>query len=69
MTKEKKRRILEEEDFIDHPKYVNSIKKLIEKYPDGVENDVIAKVLNITEDEVEQIYQSAVQKLKKNLGV
>lgn len=66
---EKKRKIYEENDYIDHPKYKNSIKKLIEKYPDGVEDQVIAKVLNITEEEVEEIYQSAVEKLKANLGV
>jgi DNA-directed RNA polymerase specialized sigma subunit len=66
---EKKRKIYEEEDYIDHPKYKNSLAKLIEKYPDGVDDETIAKVLNISEEEVEEIYQSAIEKLKANLGV
>ena len=68
MIEEKKRKILEEDDFIDHPKFKNSINKLIEKYPEGVSNEVIAKVLNISEEEVEETYNSAIQKLRDNLG-
>ncbi len=69
MTEEKKRKINEEEDYIDYPKFKNSIKKLIDKYPDGVENDVIAKVLNLTEEEVEKTYAGAIKKLQDSLGV
>ena len=73
MVDEKKRKIREEEDYIDCPKYKNSIKILIEKkYPDGIQekdNEVIAKVLNMTEEEVEEVYNSAINKLKANLGV
>lgn len=68
-NEEKKRKILEEEDFIDYPKFKNSIKKLIEKNPDGVDNETIAKSLGIEESEVEALYQSAVEKLQKTLGV
>jgi hypothetical protein len=69
MTDEKKHKILNDEDFIDHLKFKNSLSKLIEKYPDGVDNETIAKVLNMTEEEVEETYMSAIQKLKDNLGV
>jgi hypothetical protein len=69
MTDEKKHKILNDEDFIDYPKFKNSLSKLIEKYPDGVETETIAKVLNMTEEEVEETYMSAIQKLKDNLGV
>jgi len=69
MIDEKKHRILKEENFIDYPKYKNSIEKLIEKHPDGVSDEVIAKVLNITKEEVEEIYNSAIEKIKKNAGI
>lgn len=69
MIDEKKHKILNDEDFIDYPKFKNSLSKLIEKYPDGVDTETIAKVLNMTEKEVEETYMSAIQKLKDNLGV
>jgi flagellar motor switch protein FliG len=69
MTDEKKHKILNDEDFIDYPKFKNSLSKLIEKYPDGVGTETIAKVLNMTEEEIEETYMSAIQKLKDNLGV
>lgn len=68
MSEEKKHKINNQEDFIDYPKYQNSIKKLIEeKYPEGAPDDVIAKALNISEEEVEEIYQSAIKKLQAEL--
>ena len=67
MTEEKKLKLAQEEDYIDCPKFNNSIKQLIEKNPDGVDDETIAKVLNMTVEEVEKTYQSAVNKLKKSL--
>jgi hypothetical protein len=69
MIDEKKRKIAEEEDYIDYPKFKNSIKKLIEKYPDGVGKETIAKVLHLSEEEVDETYASAIKKLQKSLGV
>jgi hypothetical protein len=66
---EKKLKIEEDEDFIDYPKFKNSLKKLAERYPDGVGNETIAKVLNMTEEEVEDTYQGAIKKLQAKLGV
>jgi hypothetical protein len=62
-------KILTDEDFIDNIKYKNSIKYLIEKKPNGVGNDVIAKSLNISREEVEKTYESAIKKLRKLLKV
>ena len=69
MIEEKQRKIKEEEDYIDYPKFKNSIKKLIDKYPDGVDKEVIAKVLMMSEDEVAETYASAIKKLQASLGV
>ncbi len=62
-----KQRILTEEDFIHFGRGKNSISFVITKYPDGVEAPVIAKMLMLSEKEVDSIYQSALQKLKKAL--
>jgi DNA-directed RNA polymerase specialized sigma24 family protein len=42
---------------------------LIEKNPDGVDDETIAKVLGISTEEVEQTYQNAIKKLQKILKI
>jgi hypothetical protein len=69
MSEEKKLKILKEEDFIDYPKFKNSLSRLIQKYPEGVDGAIIAKVLNMTEEEVEKTYDTAIEKIKKKLGL
>jgi len=64
-----KQRILKEEDFIYCPRLGNSIEKLIEINPDGVDDERISKVLLIPEDDVETIYAKALKKIKKQLGL
>lgn len=65
MSDDKKEKILKEEDFINCPKYRNSIKHTINKFPDGIENHLIAKYLMISEEEVEENYQEAIKKLRE----
>jgi hypothetical protein len=69
VIEEKKLRLMEEEDFIDCPKFNNSIKQLIEKNPEGIDDETIAKILNMSVEEVEQTYQNAIKKLQKYLEV
>lgn len=69
MIEEKKLRLMEEEDFIDCPKFNNSIKQLIEKNPEGIDDETIAKILNMSVEEVERTYQNAIKKLQKYLEV
>jgi len=64
---EKKLKLTQEEDYIDCPKFNNSIKQLIDRNPDGIDDETIAKVLNMSVDEVEKTYQNAINKLKKSL--
>jgi len=58
-----------EEDFINYPKFSNSLKKLTEKYPDGVEDEVIAKALMITKEEVKTRYEKYIKLTREALGV
>jgi hypothetical protein len=66
-TEDIKKKIEADEDFINSPNYRNSLKFFISKNPEGVSNDKIAKVLMISEQEVEESYQKALLKLKKQL--
>lgn len=62
-------------DFIFSSKYNNSIEQIIEKhplekYPDGVPDKIIAKVLVLeSPEEVESIYQGIVRKLRKKMSL
>ena len=63
-----KQKIELEEDFIFHPRSANSLSKLLDKHPQGLSNEEIAKVMLMSEDEVEDTYQSAIKKLQKILN-
>ena len=62
-----KKKIMEDPDFIYCPRLGNSLNKLIEKNPDGIDDERIQKVLLITKEELEEIYQSAIQKFREAL--
>jgi len=67
--KELKERILEDEDFIYCPRLGNSLEKLIEKNPEGVDDERIAKVLLMEEKEVLSIFAQAIEKIKNSIGL
>ena len=61
------KRILEDEDYIRCPKCSNSLLKFIAKNSEGVENSVIARLLVVSEERVEEIYREAIKILKKEM--
>lgn len=65
---EKRARAMEEEDFVHSPKFNNSLKRFLAKNDEGVENETIAKILGMTPEEVEAIYQEAVQELREEMS-
>ena len=64
-----KEKIQSDEDFIYCPRLGNSLTNLINKNPEGVDNERISKVLLISEEEVESTFTSAIQKLRKMMGI
>lgn len=66
---EVKIKIQEEEDFINYPKFSNSLKKLIAKYPDGVEDEIIAKALMIPVEEVQGRFAKYIAEARRRMGV
>ena len=57
-------------DFIYSKRFDNSIEKFLERYPNGdAPTRVIAQCLLISEEEVNEIYNNVISKLKKSFGV
>lgn len=61
------KKVREEQDFIHAPKYQNSINKYVSKMDAPLENGAIARILLISEEEVDTIYLESVEALKKEM--
>lgn len=61
------RRIQTDEDYIRCKKFSNSLTKFLNKFSDGSEDAAIARVLMISEEEVQKIYSEAVRKLREEM--
>lgn len=56
-------------DFIISKRFENSLTKLLESRPDGCSDRFIAGCLGITEEQVIEMYQNIVFKLRDRMGV
>jgi len=56
-------------DFIYNKRYNYSSAELMEKYPEGAPDKIIASCLLMTEEELEECYQTIVVKLRKAMKV
>jgi hypothetical protein len=56
-------------EYVYLRRYDFSVSKVLERYPDGAPDHIIAQALLCTEDDVQRIYQSAVTKLRDHLKV
>jgi len=65
---ESKKRILNEPDYINLKRFDYSLAKLMERYPDGAPDKVIASALMMTEVDVDELYEDVVQKLRALIG-
>jgi hypothetical protein len=61
------RKIRNEVDYIRCPKCANSLSKFLSKNAEGVENSAIARLLMVSEEEVEKIYNDAVRMLRSGM--
>lgn len=62
------KKILEDEDFIHAPKFGNSLNKFLAKTENLLENGAIGRLLLVTAEEVERLYQESVIRLKKEMN-
>jgi len=65
--KDIKKRIKEDPDYIYNPKMGNSLSKMVNRYPDGIEDKKIAKVLLMSLEEVNRIYDKVIMGIRKKL--
>lgn len=66
---EVKKMIAEDPDYVYLKRHGYSLAKVLERYPEGAPNHVIASALMLTEDDVEFHYQRIVHKLRNIMGV
>ncbi len=59
-------KILSDPDYVHSPKHNNSLATLIERYPNGAPDSVIAKILRIKPDQVKTIFEKILTKLKES---
>jgi hypothetical protein len=64
---EMQKKIREDDDFIHSPRHNNSLKKFLAKNENPLEDSSIARVLLLTSEEVEQIYQESIAELRKEM--
>ncbi len=62
-----KLRIDTEDDFVSMAAADNSLQKAIDKYPDGAPAKVVARCLQLTEAEVETLFQDALRQIRAAL--
>lgn len=54
----------EDEDYVALPRYGHSLTAVIARYPDGAPLHVVARALQMTEDEAEELEQAVVAKMR-----
>jgi len=70
MTPEEMKHMIETDpDYIASKRYGYSLNTLLERYPDGCPDRIIANVLQMSEEEVETAYQGIVRKLRSLMKV
>ena len=68
MNNDKDKRLEGDLDFILSNKYKNSLKEFLRQNPSGGASDsTICRMIDITQDELNAIYLSAIQKLRTSL--
>jgi hypothetical protein len=68
-TQQAKTLIESDEDFVYSKRSNYSIAELMKRHPDGCPNRIIASVLMVTEDDVDEWYARIVTKLRNAMGV
>lgn len=64
-AEELKKALNEDPDFVHLPRYGCSLKRVLERYPDGLPSATMAaKALGVTEPEYDALVASAMEKLK-----
>jgi hypothetical protein len=70
MTKiDMQKKIMEDEDYINSAKYDNSLTVFEKKHPEGAKDEVIAKSLMITEEELKLQFEGLLDTVRKKMNI
>lgn len=70
MTSNEARELLNTDpDFIYSKRFDFSLKKLLDRYPEGAPTKVVAQALMMTEDELQELEQAIIIKIRQGLQV
>lgn len=61
-------RIDSDPDFILSPKHGNSLKRFMDDYPDGAPDGVICRALDMSQETLQDTFESAIVKLRRAMG-
>jgi len=61
------KRLTEDPDFVCLPRYGGSLKRVLERYPDGVPDAMAAEALNTSVEDYQRIVATAIEKLRSHL--
>ena len=68
-VEEIRHRLSTDEDWIPLRRFNYSMKCLLDRYPEGVPDRIIAQVLLVDEEQVEVLYQEVVARLRTDMKV
>lgn len=68
-VEEIRNRINTEKNYVNIKRFDYDIEKVLDRYPDGAPNKVIAAGLLMTEEEIEEVYQGVILKLRGAMKV
>jgi hypothetical protein len=66
---EARRRVKQEPDFVYLKRFNYSLLELLERYPEGAPDRLIAQGLLLSVEEVQTIYENILAKLRNQIGV
>lgn len=66
---EAKQKVASDEDFVFLKRFDYSLKELVAKHPGGVPDRVIAAALMVTEEDVRDLYDEVILKLRRAMKV
>ena len=69
ILEEVKELIRKDKDFIYSKRFDFSLKKLLERYPEGAPTKLIAQVLLMEESEVEELVEESITLIRKKMKV
>lgn len=67
--KEIREKLLKDPKFVNSKRFDFDINKVLERYPDGCPDHVLASLLQLEIDDLEELHEEIISKLRREMGV